>query len=273
MSRGRGASGTGGYRATAPWSVTTIAPCEGGAMLRVPALLQRWPRRAATSLSVGAAVLVLTATQASAVTTGSYNIISSSGASFQLLTTGNLANGVSDDQLYYLSTTGSGLTRLPFPLHLYNQTYQNAAISSNGNVQPGVTPGGANSVYANSCLPTSSFSRPAVMPFWDDLYFNTADTTEGYMEGIFLKTSGAAPHRKFLVSWQGHRFNDAGARVLAQAIFTEGSQTVTFVYGLPGGASATVGIQSKQQLSYTQWSCNISTAVSSGLKLTLNHSG
>src|SRR4051812_41810922 len=113
MSRGRGSGRHRGLpRNRAVERDDHLAP-RGGVMLGVPALLHRWPRRAATSLCVGAAVLVLTATQASAVTTGHYAISSSTGASFQLLTSNNLAHGVVDDQLFYLSTTGSGLARLP----------------------------------------------------------------------------------------------------------------------------------------------------------------
>jgi hypothetical protein len=255
--------------------------------MRLSTALRRWPRRTLTSLGVGVAVVVLTATQASAVSPGHYTIGHSSGASFQFLTSGNLVppNTTADDDLYYLSTTGSGIHRLPFALHLYNQTYQNAAISTNGNVQPGVPSGGGTSAFSNNCLPTTTFGRPAVLPFWDDLFFDSGDTSHGFMEGVFVKTSGSAPHRKFVVSWQGHHFNDASGTVLAQAIFQEGSQTVNYVYlignasnAFSAGSSATIGIQSKQQLSSTQWSCGTDSsphpnAISSGLKLTLTHSG
>lgn len=253
--------------------------------MRLPIALRRWPRRAATSLGVGVVALVLTATQASAVSPGHYSIAHSSGASFQFLTSGNLVppNTTADDVLYYLSTTGSGIHRLPFPLHAYNQTYQNLAVSTNGNAQLGVASPGGNATFSNDCIsptPTPQFGHPAVMPFWDDLFFDSGDTSHGFMEGVFVRTSGSAPHRKFLISWQGHTFSDAQGTVLAQAIFTEGSQTVNYVYlignaasAFSAGSSATIGIQSKQQLSATQWSCNQANAISSGLKLTLTHSG
>lgn len=223
---------------------------------------------------VGVAVallLVFTAGPASAVGPGSYTIASTTGAAFVQLSSGNLVSGISDDDLFLLSTTGSGLHRLPFALHLYNQSYTNAVVSSNGNIQPGVTSG--NNVYTNDCLPTNAFSgRPSVLPFWDDLYFDSSDTSHGFTEGVFVRTSGAAPHRKFLVSWQGHLFSDAGSQVMAQVTFTEGSQNLTYVYGRSGGGSATVGIQSKQQLSSTQYTCNAGgTPLVSGQKLTLTH--
>ena len=226
-------------------------------------------------LAATAAALLLTATPAAAATPGHYSISATGGATFSFFTGGNLVNGVVDDQLFYLSTTGSGATKLPFALKLYNQSYTNIAISSNGNIQPGITAGGGSAAFTNTCLPTATFGgKPSVSVYWDDLYFDSNDTTEGFIEGIFTKVKGSAPHRTFTVSWQGHEFGAAGNRVAAQVIFKEGSQTVTYVYAFSGGASATVGIQSKQQITSTQWTCNsgTSTAVTSGMKLTLLHS-
>lgn len=228
---------------------------------------------AASSGLVGVAVallMVFTAGPASAVSPGFYTIASTNGATFSQLASGNLVSGVADDVIYHLSTTGTGVHRLPFSLHLYNQTYVNLAVSTNGNVQPGTTVG--NSAFSNNCLPSTTFGQPVIMPFWDDLYFDSTDTSHGFTEGVFVRTSGTAPHRKFLVSWQGHRFNDAGTLVMAQVIFQEGLQTVIFVYGRNGGDSATIGIQSKQQLSSTQYTCNSGApAVAAGQKLTLLH--
>jgi hypothetical protein len=244
-------------------------------------LVRSWPRRVATAFTVAVAAVILTATQASAVTTGHYNFAASGGASFAFLTSNNLVSGQADDALYYLTTTGSGVHRLPFALHLYNQTYKNIAISTNGNVQPGVISPGGTTAFTNTCLPSATFGKPAVLPFWDDLFFDSTDTSHGFMEGVFVRTSGSAPHRKFLISWQGHFFSASSALVEAQVVFNEGSQTVQYIYGLSGsstnpesgGSSATIGIQSKQQLSSTQWSCNTANAVFSGLKLTGVHSG
>jgi hypothetical protein len=221
--------------------------------------------------TAAACVVLLTAVPAAAVGPGSYTIAASTGAAFVQLTANNEVSGQADDVLYYLSTTGSGLHKLPFPLHLYNQSYTNIAISTNGNVQPGVVSPGGTTAFTNACLPTTTFGRSAVLPFWDDLFFDSTDTSHGFTEGVFIRTSGTAPHRKFLVSWQGHFFSASSTLVEAQVTFTEGSQNVVYVYGRSGGDSATIGIQSKQQLSSTQWSCNTPNAVASGQKLTLTH--
>jgi hypothetical protein len=178
-----------------------------------------------------------------------------------------------DDDLFFLSTAGRGLARLPFPLHAYDQTYRNVAVDSNGVVVLGVTDTGTMRAQdVNQCMPTGVFGHPAIAPYWDDLDFRTADTSHGFPDGIFTKTSGRAPHRTFVVSWQGEELL-THRTVLAQVAFHEGTQNLSFTYGTDGGASATVGIQSKQQLSSDQWSCNTgSTAsVTSGLRISLVH--
>jgi hypothetical protein len=238
--------------------------------------IRRGARLSVRGLLVAAAIVVLTATQADAFSPGTYSISHSSGATFALLSSNNLVSGAADDVLYYLSTTSTGIHKLPFALHLYNQTYPNIGIDTNGNVRPGLPAGSGSSVYNNDCLTTMQVGRPLVAVFWDDLAFDSNDTSHGFTEGVFVRTTGTAPHRNFTVSWQGHLFtiNNTNPLVLAQVIFHEGSQTVNYVYGLNGGSGATIGIQSKQQLSSTQFECNgVPTTVTSGEKLTLTHSG
>src|SRR3954469_2987081 len=119
--------------------------------------IRRGARLSFRSVLVAGAIVVLTATQANAVAPGHYTINATGGATFAQLNSNNLAPGPVDDQLFYLSTTGSGLHRLPFALHLYNQTYTNAAVSSNGNVQPGQVSPGGTAAFSNNCLPSGTF--------------------------------------------------------------------------------------------------------------------
>ena len=83
-----------------------------------------------------------------------------------------------------------------------------------------------------------------------------------------------------MISWQGHHFDDASGTVLAQASFQEGSQTVKYVYlignasdAFSAGSSATIGIQSKQQLSAAEWNCNFGHdgVVANGLRIAATH--
>jgi hypothetical protein len=215
-------------------------------------------RRLVTGAAATVAVVLLTATQAlAAAPLGTYDLFgTTTGSTFTVLSTRNLVHGLVDDQVFPLSTTGSGMHRLPFPLHLYNQTYKNIAISSNGNVQFGVTPAQASTTFVNDCLTTMQFGHPALLAYWDDLFYNSADTTRGFPQGIFTRVSGTAPHRTFLISWQGEENHGQALSALAQAFFTEGSPDVHVIYGTTGGISATIGIQAKQQLISSQWSCN-----------------
>ena len=52
-----------------------------------------------------------------------------------------------------------------------------------------------------------------------------------------------------------------------------GSQTITLVYGTDGGASATVGVQSKQGLSTSEWTCDTGAddSVTAGLRIVATH--
>jgi hypothetical protein len=231
-------------------------------------------RRLAVAAGAAAAVLALVATAASAATgPGFYAMKGATGASFQVLSTNDLVNIDTDDSLFGLSTTGTGKGRLPFPLHAYDQTYQTVVVDSNGVVDLGTTVTAlGRSLDVNQCMPTGVFTHPAVAAYWDDLTFRTADTSHGFPDGIFTRTSGTAPHRTFLVSWQGVEL-DTNRPVLAQVAFHEGSQNLTFTYGTDGGASATVGIQSKEGLSSDQWSCNTGSnlSVTSGLRIALTH--
>lgn len=230
--------------------------------------------RLVAAAGAAAAALTMSATTASAATgPGFYAMEGVTGVSFPVLSSGDLVQSDADDNLYFLSTTGQGVNRLPFPVKAYDQTFPDIAVDSNGLVDLGVS---ANQTMraqdVNQCMPTSVLTHPAIAPYWDDLDFRTADTSHGYPDGIFTKTSGTAPHRTFRISWQGEEL-DTHRNVLAQVTFHEGSQHLTFTYGTDGGASATVGIQSKRAVSSDQWSCNTGStmSVTTGLRISLDH--
>jgi hypothetical protein len=199
---------------------------------------------------------------------------------FTLLVSGNLlpADVQLDNSgtLVYLSTTGTGLHRLPFPLFLYNQKYSNIAISSNGNIQPGVqSPNGFSSPNGPfSCNFPVENGTPLVLAFWGPLYYDTSATGHG-VEGVFVRTSGTAPHRTFTVSWQGQDLDADGGPILVQAVFTEGVQTVVFRYGSTVASRdfLTIGLQSKQKLTWTSYAACSDTNAAPGTRLTFTHTG
>lgn len=232
----------------------------------------RWLRRTAATTGAAAAAVLMTATAASAAGPGFYALSGTPGATFQQLKTGDLVNIDTDDSLFPLSTSGQGLGKLPFPVHAYDQTYQNLVVDSNGNIRLGANAGRQLSQDHEQCLPSTVFGVPVIAVYWDDLDFRTADTSHGFPDGIFTRTAGTAPHRTFTVSWQGEEL-DTHRSVLAQVTFAEGSQKLTFVYGTDGAASATVGVQSKEQLSSTEWTCDsgATDAVTAGLRIVATH--
>jgi hypothetical protein len=196
-----------------------------------------------------ATVFAITASPAAAAQ-GSYSVTQQDGVGFPLLSTRNLVptTGSTDDVLFRLGTTRTGAAHMPFSVRVYGTLYRQMTVSSNGNIQFGVCCTGGNAEYVNGALPTSTFSKPMLAVFWDDLYFTPSDTSHFFGEGIFTKVSGRSPNRKFIISWQGHAYSDESYFVLAQAVFTEGSQTIKFRYGASdqqglNNPSETIGTQ------------------------------
>jgi hypothetical protein len=227
-------------------------------------------RSAAVAVAAAASAIVLTATAASAAGPGFY-ALTGGKAAFQVLSSGNLAPAATEDAAFGLSTTGSGLNRLPFPLHAYNQVYKFAVVGTNGFVELGVTVEDGAAAPQNDCpLPSPQFGHPALMPYWDALFFGGPGAGHSFPDGVFVQTSGAAPHRTLVISWQGAS-RETGAPVLAQVVFSEGAQNFSFRYGAPGGLSATIGVQSKEQITADEWACNKTGTVTKGLRIAATH--
>lgn len=191
---------------------------------------------------------LMVGTPAASASQGTYVVSRQDGVTFPLLTTHNLLLGTTDDALFRIATTLSGVNKMPFPVTIYGTKYSKMTISSNGNIQLGVCCAGGTTAFSNQPLPTSTFAKPALAVFWDDLFFSPDDTSHPFREGIFTKTSGTAPHRTFVISWQGHSFNSESYFVLAQAVFKEGSTTFRFRYGASDDQSGflpseTIGVQ------------------------------
>ena len=145
---------------------------------------------------------------------------------------------------------------LPFPFVFYSQTFTNAALSSNGNLQFASS---ANT-YANTCLPYTSFSY-VIAPLWDDLL------TSGSGGGIFTSISGNAPDRIFNIEWRTTYYT-GGASANFELRLYEGQSRFDFVYGtLNGnGSSATVGCQKDTGSAFTSFGCN-AAVLTNGLQL------
>lgn len=216
------------------------------------------------ALMAAAPVAQAAAPAAQAAPEGHYAVSANGGATFALLNSNNLFPSGADDAIVTLSTTSAGALRLPFPVRIYGVSKSSMVVSSNGNIQFF----SAANTFTNDCLPTSILPGRMLAVFWDDLFMDAAAG-----QGVFTRTSGASPHRKFIVSWQARQFSSTGDQVRAQVVFTEGSQNIRMVYGANGGGSATVGLQAHNTGPATQWTCNSGTtnAVVSGLRLDFLH--
>src|SRR5207248_1940076 len=146
---------------------------------------------------------------------------------------------------------------LPFPITFYGTTYSGyVTISSNGWMS--FEPAGLG--YTNSPLPTGAAT---VLPWWDDLWTGAG--------GVYMQSSGVAPHRQLTVQWNATGLGDSDP-IQFQAIFNEGSGDVIFRYADVGagqwydaGRSATVGVD-QDATTFTQYSLN-EAKLSDGLEL------
>src|SRR4029077_1503437 len=108
-------------------------------------------------------------------------------------------------------------------------------------------------------------------PFLNTLFPNYADlvtdTSVGPCPdcGIFTQTLGTAPNRQFVIRWKTNYFNSppGPAQAEFEVLLTEGSGTLSVIYGVTGdnGLTATLsGIQQDLNV-FTSFSCNEATLV------------
>ena len=127
-----------------------------------------------------------------------------------------------------------------------------------------MTPGHANSEYANTCLPANDDRRT-----WSRLL--------GRPGQLGLDRSGASastrrspvplPHRTFVIEWRTASHADHAKRLDFEILLHEGSPTISVVYGAMGetGDSATVGLQGEQAPAYDVTAgCNVTATIAPG---------
>ncbi len=148
-------------------------------------------------------------------------------------------------------TTAIGL---PFPFQLYDQSYTNATVSSNGNLQF-VT---SENNYFNSCLPYALLG-PAIFPHWDDLVTDDTGTCTPGPCGIYTSVSGNAPNRVFNIEWRASLFPDYVSVNFEIRLYESSPSQFDVILGAIGGSgvSATIGVQDGAG-AFTQFECNTS---------------
>jgi hypothetical protein len=130
---------------------------------------------------------------------------------------------------------------LPFSFSLYEQSFTSVKVSSNGYLVFGAS---AATRPFNVSIPDSTAPNGFVAPYWDDL-----DPSAG--GAVWHSTEGAAPNRKFVVSWIDVPQFRGNNGVTFQVILEEATGDAVFQYAdssfgdasLDHGASATVGVE------------------------------
>jgi len=154
------------------------------------------------------------------------------------------------------------LVNLPFPVSVYgNPPISVAYAGSNGTLQFTMTPN-PKPFYFQQCVPVNPSQGG---PFLNALFPNYADlvTDESVGPcpgcGIFTQTLGTAPNRQFIIRWKANYFNSppGPAQAEFEVLLTEGSNTLSVIYGTTGdnGLTAASGIQQDLNV-FTSFSCN-----------------
>src|SRR6267143_319255 len=74
--------------------------------------------------------------------------------------------------------------------------------------------------------------------------------------GIFTQTLGTAPNRQFVIRWKTTYFNIAGSTAEFEVLLTEGSGTLSVIYGATANNGATGASGFQQDLTqFTSFSC------------------
>ena len=146
----------------------------------------------------------------------------------------------------------SATVPLPFGFQFYGTTYNQAFVSTNGNLNFLA----ASTEFTNGTIPSAATPNAAVYAFWDDLILDASS-------GVFTLTSGTAPNRTFLVEWRNAAFFGATTlRVDAEAELRENGEIVLRyrnldpAQGAELGNSATVGIENAAGTVALQYSAN-----------------
>jgi hypothetical protein len=113
------------------------------------------------------------------------------------------------------------------------------------------------------CVPVDpgTGQDPFLNTFFPEYADLVTDTTVGPCPncGIFTQTVGSAPNRQFLIRWLANYFNSppGPAQAEFEVVLTEGSNTLSVIYGMSGdnGLTAVTGIQ-KDLNTFTSFSCD-----------------
>jgi hypothetical protein len=163
----------------------------------------------------------------------------------------------------------------PFPVSVYGNSYTDANISSNGNLQFAETIG----YLGHGCnpLPVDFMTGPVIFGYWDDLMTNTGltnCTTWANGCGVFTATTGSAPNRTFYIEWHAVHYFDGPAADFEMVFYENNPNLFDIFYGATSdnGSDETSGVQASATGPATTFSCGDST-LTNGLDVTYTCAG
>jgi hypothetical protein len=143
-----------------------------------------------------------------------------------------------------------------------------ATAGSNGTLQFTATPN-LKPFFFMQCVPVNPTQGGpflnTLFPNYDDL--RTDETTICADCGIFTQTLGTAPNRQFVIRWKTTYFDIAGSTAEFEVLLTEGSNTLSAIYGATAnnGATGASGIQ-HDLTQFTSFSC-LQAVLTPGLRV------
>jgi hypothetical protein len=151
----------------------------------------------------------------------------------------------------------SAVVSLPFDITFYGVKQTQFWIGTQGTIGFGTQPSQAYG-YPSCPLPDSSNAYAAIVAFGDSIDTQAA--------GVCYATSGTAPSRELVVTWeQATHELDTGSVLTFSIIVSEAKGTIDLVYqtatagtgggGYVRGSSATVGLQGPSGQYATQFAC------------------
>lgn len=151
-----------------------------------------------------------------------------------------------------LSDNGSSSAiTLPFAFYFYGQPKTQIYVGANGLI--GFDSTTSFSATANSDIPTAASPNGAIYPYWDNLNPSTTGA-------VYYGVTGAAPNRRFVLSWVGVPRVSTAIYMTFQAELFETTGQIQFNYlevnptsSRGGGARATIGVEDPSGLVATKY--------------------
>lgn len=183
------------------------------------------------------------------------------------------SDGDADDEMLKVN--------LPFAFNFFGTDHNSVWVTTNGYLQFGPTPPSVS--FSNDPMPTADTFNNILAPFWTDFIVGP-DSCESC--AVRTRTRGAAPNRRFVITYEGVTFSPfleiSGGSATFQVILREGSDQIELNYGTLSppspdggehlGSGATVGAENASGNAGLQWSHN-APSLSSGMSLWMDTSG